>query len=261
MVRERERVLARGGYFAVRGLLSHAAFLLHQAAERYFHAALLVFTGYKPKTHDIERLAKETAELHAELAGALPRAEEEDERLFKLLKRSYIDARYSKSFRITREEFGVLSERVQDLGARVRAAGAEKLATFCGAEAVGKLSEVPTAEEVGELPEAPPLDDAEGVARWAEAIAARSFEQGEARGEARGRQEERARAIVDVLRRRGVAVSDEEEVQILACREEAKLALWWERAWSAVSAAEVLEVSGAAQDRSALSANRSDRQP
>jgi HEPN domain-containing protein len=35
---------------------SHAAFLWHQATERYFHAVLLVFTGYKPKTHDIKTL-------------------------------------------------------------------------------------------------------------------------------------------------------------------------------------------------------------
>ena len=33
-----------------------AAFLLHQATERYYHAAILVFTGYKQRTHDIELL-------------------------------------------------------------------------------------------------------------------------------------------------------------------------------------------------------------
>jgi uncharacterized protein len=39
-------------------LLKHAACLLHQATERYYHAALLVFTGYKQRTHDIEALGK-----------------------------------------------------------------------------------------------------------------------------------------------------------------------------------------------------------
>jgi len=48
------------GYYAARGLGAHAAFSLHQATERYFHAALLVFTGYKPKSHDIEALSKQT---------------------------------------------------------------------------------------------------------------------------------------------------------------------------------------------------------
>src|SRR5678816_802702 len=82
----------------------HAAFLLHQAAERYFHAVLLVFTGYKPKTHDIKALAEQTAPLHVALPAALPRADGEDQRLFDLLRRAYIDARYSRSYRITNEE-------------------------------------------------------------------------------------------------------------------------------------------------------------
>jgi predicted nucleotidyltransferase len=69
-------------YYAAQRMQAHSAFLLHQAAERYFHAALLVFTGYKPKTHDLEKLANQTAPLHPALAGALPRSEPEDERLF-----------------------------------------------------------------------------------------------------------------------------------------------------------------------------------
>lgn len=35
-----------------------AAFELHQATERYYGAIQLVFTGYKPKTHDIEVLGE-----------------------------------------------------------------------------------------------------------------------------------------------------------------------------------------------------------
>jgi hypothetical protein len=54
-------------------------------------------------------------------------------------------------------------------------------------------------------------------------------------GEARGQ----ARAIVEVLRRRGVAMSDAEAERILACREEATLARLWERALSASSAADL----------------------
>ena len=37
-------------YYASRNLLKHAAFLLHQATERYYHAAILVFTGYNEPT-------------------------------------------------------------------------------------------------------------------------------------------------------------------------------------------------------------------
>ena len=247
-------------YYAARRMGAHAAFLLHQAAERYFHAALLVFTGYKPKTHDLERLANQTAPLHSALAGALPRAEPEDERLFKLLKRAYIDARYSKSYRVTDEELGILRERVRDLGARVREACAEKLASFCGAEAVGDLPDVPSLEGATELPEPPALDDPAAVERWQEAIAAMSFERGEAagykrgevagyergevagyeRGAAAGRLEASRSALRRVFARRKLSLSPEMSARIDACADLAVLERWLEEAAVADSVEEAL---------------------
>ncbi len=49
------------------------------------------------------------------------------ERLFKLLKRSYIDSRYSRSFRITAEELATLGERVKDPAGRIERVCREKL--------------------------------------------------------------------------------------------------------------------------------------
>ncbi|MCG8340571.1 MAG: HEPN domain-containing protein, partial [Cytophagales bacterium] len=43
-------------YCLKREQYNEAAFLLHQAAERYYVTFLLVFTDYKPKTHDIKKL-------------------------------------------------------------------------------------------------------------------------------------------------------------------------------------------------------------
>ncbi|WP_459874186.1 HEPN domain-containing protein, partial [Endothiovibrio diazotrophicus] len=91
-------------YFMNSGELAHAAFLLHQSVERYYHSVTLVFAGYKHKTHNIAKLAEMGAELHEALVGALPREEEADKALFDLLKRAYIEARYSKSYRISEEE-------------------------------------------------------------------------------------------------------------------------------------------------------------
>lgn len=50
-------------YFQYENAFNHekfvnAAFQLHQAVERYYGAIPLVFTGYKPKMHDIEILGK-----------------------------------------------------------------------------------------------------------------------------------------------------------------------------------------------------------
>jgi predicted nucleotidyltransferase/HEPN domain-containing protein len=224
-------------YYATRKMRPHAAFLLHQAAERYFHAALLVFTGYKPKTHDLESLADQTAPLHPVLAGALPRSDPEDERLFKLLKRAYIEARYNKSYRVTDDELSILRVRVLDLGARVREACVEKLATFCGSDAVGELPPLVSIESALELPEPPPLDDPKAFDRWRDAVATFNFERGLREGELRGR----ARALVDVLRQRGLELTDTEAEQILRCRDETLLASYWRHAFSVTSVTDLFE--------------------
>jgi HEPN domain-containing protein/predicted nucleotidyltransferase len=109
------------------GDLNIAAFLLHQATERYLTTALLVFTGKKPHTHDIEALGKLVAAEHPLLSEPFPMATAADERLFKLLKRAYIESRYSKSYRITAEELGTLGERVRDLAGRVERACRERI--------------------------------------------------------------------------------------------------------------------------------------
>lgn len=68
--------------------------------------------------------------LHPLLAEPFPRATGEEERLFKLLKKAYIDSRYSKSYRITAEELATLGAWVKDLAERVERACREKIASF-----------------------------------------------------------------------------------------------------------------------------------
>lgn len=50
-----------------------AAFTLHQATERYYSAILLVFTDYKPKTHDIEDLGAQVGKLHPNFTTVFPK--------------------------------------------------------------------------------------------------------------------------------------------------------------------------------------------
>jgi len=124
--------------FCVReGLYSHAAFELHQAAERLHVTVSLVFTGYKRKSHDLEDLADEVAPLHPDLVGALPRTEPDDKRLFELLRSAYIDARYVKSYVITAEELAALGERVRRLAAVVERVCREKIASLRAAADAG----------------------------------------------------------------------------------------------------------------------------
>ena len=187
------------GYFMNKGEESHAAFLLHQSAERYFHAVLLVITGYKPKLHNIEKLAEMTAPLHESMVGAMPRSAPEDHRLFDLLKRAYIDARYSPSYRITYSDLTVLRGHVQDLARRVRASCKDYLETIVTPEAVSKLPEVPEAVDLIGLPEPPSIDDPEAMERWQCLIVEISREAGLREGEAKGREAERRAMAVKLL--------------------------------------------------------------
>lgn len=96
-----------------RGNLNIAAFQLHQAAERYYGAIQLVFTAYKPKTHNLEELAGLAKACDMEFSKAFPMATKLEQERFDLLKRAYVDARYNEDYVITKEDLDYLSERVQ----------------------------------------------------------------------------------------------------------------------------------------------------
>jgi hypothetical protein len=63
--------------------------------------------------------------------------------------------------------------------------------------------------------------------------------EGEAKGEAKGRAEGKAEALLRLLDKRGLAVSDEQREQVGDCVETAQLDQWFDRAITASSAAEV----------------------
>lgn len=223
--------------------LKEGAFLLHQAAERFFHAALLVYTGYKQRTHDIEKLGNLAGVQHPLLLDALPKTEPADADLFDLLKRAYIEARYSMSYRIKAEELRTLQERVLVLGERVRAACLEKLATFCGAEAVS--ADLPVPPQMAEpllshLP--PPPSEPTALAEWAQSL----VELSEERGRAEGRTEGAAAAILEVLKARGLDVPAALAERILTCTDAALLSSWLRRAATATNADELVLADHAA---------------
>lgn len=117
-----------------------AAFLLHQAAEHTYQAILLAFTGYKPCTHNLDKLRRYTNRFSIELALIFPRNNKEEDELFKLLLQGYVDARYSEEYKITEEETGLLFERVSKLIAvaervcRNRFASLDKMAAVAKAD-------------------------------------------------------------------------------------------------------------------------------
>lgn len=103
------------GYHQSKGRNKTAAFELHQAAERYITCLLLVHTGYKPKEHDIEKLLTQAAGFDPRFATIFPRNTGAEERLFDLLRRAYVDARYSRSYSISGEELDVIRKHLEEL--------------------------------------------------------------------------------------------------------------------------------------------------
>ncbi len=89
-----------------------AAFLLHQATERLYHCTLLVLTLYSPKSHKLAFLRSQAERLAPALIAAWPRDTRFAQRSFELLRRAYVDARYSPHYRISDEELTWLVERV-----------------------------------------------------------------------------------------------------------------------------------------------------
>lgn len=228
-------------HLGARQRLKEGAFLLHQAAERYYHAATLVFTGYKHRTHDIEELGNLAGGEHALLFEVLPKTTPEDKHLFGLLKKAYIDARYTESYRITAEELHTLQARVLMLGERVRAACIEKIESFCGAEAMRQdLPAPPKMEEplLSDLP--PPPSEPEAFMQWAQSFVELSEQRGRDEGYRAGEARGEAKALLTVLRARGVEIPPDLEQRILGCSDVEVLESWLRRAATATTAAEVI---------------------
>ena len=107
-----------------------AAFDLHQATERLYHCSLLVLTAYKPKSHNLEDLGKRAGDLDPALRNVFPRATPEEDRLFKLLKHAYIDARYDPKYAVTHEELTAIAVHVRELRSRVEVVCRERIAAM-----------------------------------------------------------------------------------------------------------------------------------
>jgi HEPN domain-containing protein/predicted nucleotidyltransferase len=109
---------------------NQAAFLLHQSTERYYHTILLVFTGYKPKTHDLEELGRQAKNLVPEFDKVFPKATKEEKRLFELLQKAYVDARYKRDYTIEKNELEYLGQKVEILKEMTERICTEKIKSF-----------------------------------------------------------------------------------------------------------------------------------
>ncbi|KHK89059.1 HEPN domain-containing protein [Novosphingobium malaysiense] len=99
-----------------------AAFSLHQAAEKIYACYLLTCTFYFPRSHNIKFLRSLAEDKEARLIEAWPRSGKADRRRFELLKRAYVEARYSANYDISIEDLDALYtsvKRLRDVVAQV----------------------------------------------------------------------------------------------------------------------------------------------
>jgi predicted nucleotidyltransferase len=107
---------------------NEAAFMLHQSVEAMYAWFLLVQTLYFPRSHNIKFLRSLAEDKEPRLVGAWPRAAKADRRRFELLKRAYVEARYSASYAIDAEDLVALGASVESLREIVSAVSQDRLA-------------------------------------------------------------------------------------------------------------------------------------
>lgn len=100
------------------GFRKLAAFSLHQAVETAYACFLLVWTNYFPRSHNIKFLRSLAEDQDKRLIAAWPREARLDRRRFELLKRAYVEARYSDAYEVSTEDLAALEAsagRLRDL--------------------------------------------------------------------------------------------------------------------------------------------------
>lgn len=109
------------------GWRKDAAFNLHQAAERAYACYLLTSSFYFPKSHNVKFLRGLAEGREPALVEAWPRNTKQDRRRFELLKRAYVEARYSPNYSISAEDLDALYVAVKRLRDLVRLAAERKI--------------------------------------------------------------------------------------------------------------------------------------
>lgn len=125
-----DSALEGAAFYLGRGRNKDAAFTLHQATERAYICYLLVRTLYFPRSHNIKFLRSLAEGSEPRLVEAWPRATRLDRRRFEMLKRAYVEARYSASYEIGSEDLDALSLSVRALRDIVETVSRERIETL-----------------------------------------------------------------------------------------------------------------------------------
>lgn len=117
------------------GKRKDAAYNLHQAAERAYICFLLVHTFYFPRSHNIKFLRSLAEDVDKRLVAAWPRESRLDRRRFEMVKRAYVEARYSDEYDVSLDDLAAITasaRSLRDIVATVCAERLEDLRTSAG---------------------------------------------------------------------------------------------------------------------------------
>lgn len=90
------------------------AFMLHQATESFLKTIPLVYILYGYKEHDLQFLIEKCKPYTLELAKVFLCDTDEEKRLFDLLRRAYLEARYNKkNFIVTKADIDALVPKIE----------------------------------------------------------------------------------------------------------------------------------------------------
>lgn len=117
-------------FYMGKGKLKDAAFTLHQATERAYICFLLVRTLYFPRSHNIKFLRSLAEDSEPRLIDAWPRDSRLERRRFQLLKRAYVEARYSTAYEISTDELTAILTSIRRLRDLVELVCRERLDTL-----------------------------------------------------------------------------------------------------------------------------------
>ena len=110
--------------------LNKSAFELHQATERLYQCLFLVRTLYAPKTHNLNRLRALAEGMEPSLKQVWPGSTRDEKRAYARLREAYINARYSREYRITSDQLEWLGTRVELLKTLVERSCRARLETL-----------------------------------------------------------------------------------------------------------------------------------
>lgn len=107
-----QEFLAGADMYRIRKQNKMAAFMLHQATEFGLHAILKISTGLCVNSHNLDKLIRYCSIANSNVSKLFNRRIENENRLFQLLQRAYIETRYKETYTINNSDLLEITHKI-----------------------------------------------------------------------------------------------------------------------------------------------------